>query len=97
VNEEATLASLKDSLYVFLQNAIEEDLVIIYFAGHGSPEPADNENLYLLAYDTDPGRLPSTAFPMWDIETALSRYIRAERVVLIADACHSAGIGSGFA
>jgi uncharacterized caspase-like protein len=97
INEGATLASLKDALYVFLQNAIEEDLVIIYFAGHGSPEPADNENLYLLAYDTDPRRLPSTAFPMWDIETALSRYIRAERVVLIADACHSAGIGSGFA
>ena len=34
---------------------------------------------------------------MWDIETALSRYIRAERVVLIADACHSAGVGSDFA
>jgi uncharacterized caspase-like protein len=97
MNEEATLANLKDALYVFLQNAIEEDLVIIYFAGHGSPEPANNENLYLLAHDTDPRRLPSTAFPMWDIETALSRYIRAERVVLIADACHSAGIGSGFA
>jgi uncharacterized caspase-like protein len=96
-NEMATLGNLKDALYVFLQNAIEEDLVIIYFAGHGSPEPADDKNLYLLAYDTDPKRLPSTAFPMWDIETALSRYIRAERVVLIADACHSAGIGGGFA
>jgi uncharacterized caspase-like protein len=96
-NEKATLANLKDALYVFLQNAIEEDLVIIYFAGHGSPEPADDKNLYLLAYDTDPKRLPSTAFPMWDIETALSRYIRAERVVLMADACHSAGIGGGFA
>jgi uncharacterized caspase-like protein len=97
INEKATLANLKDALYVFLQNAIEEDLVIIYFAGHGAPEPADDQNLYLLAYDTDPNRLASTAFPMWDMDTALSRYIRAERVVLIADACHSAGINSGFA
>jgi hypothetical protein len=96
-NETATLAGLKDALFVFLQNAIEEDLVIIYFAGHGAPEPGNPKNLYLLTYDSDPGRLPSTSFPMWDVETALSRYIKAQRVVLIADACHSAGVSGDFA
>jgi uncharacterized caspase-like protein len=34
---------------------------------------------------------------MWDIETALKRYIKAKKVIIIADACHSGGIGAEFA
>jgi uncharacterized caspase-like protein len=33
---------------------------------------------------------------MWDIETALKRFIRAKRVIIIADACHAAGVGQAF-
>jgi uncharacterized caspase-like protein len=33
---------------------------------------------------------------MWDIETALKRFIRAKQVVVIADACHSGGVGQAF-
>jgi uncharacterized caspase-like protein len=33
---------------------------------------------------------------MWDIETALKRFIKARKVVVIADACHSGGIGHSF-
>jgi uncharacterized caspase-like protein len=33
---------------------------------------------------------------MWDIETALKRFIKAKKVVVIADACHSGGIGRSF-
>jgi uncharacterized caspase-like protein len=33
---------------------------------------------------------------MWDIETALKRFIRAKKVVVIADACHSGGVGQSF-
>ncbi len=33
---------------------------------------------------------------MWDIETALRRYIKAKKVVVIADACHSGGVGQTF-
>jgi uncharacterized caspase-like protein len=33
---------------------------------------------------------------MWDIETALKRFIKAKKVVVIADACHSGGIGQTF-
>jgi uncharacterized caspase-like protein len=68
-------------------------LVLIYFAGHGAPEIGRPDNLYLLSYDTDINDMASTAFPMWDMKTALERYIAAERVVVLADACHSAGVG----
>ena len=30
---------------------------------------------------------------MWDMETALNRHVISERVVVFADACHSAGVG----
>ncbi|MFO7761971.1 MAG: hypothetical protein ACQES8_05625 [Thermodesulfobacteriota bacterium] len=33
---------------------------------------------------------------MWDIETALERYIETKKVVVIADACHSGGVGHSF-
>ena len=33
---------------------------------------------------------------MWDIETALKRFIKAKKVVVIADACHAGGIGQAF-
>jgi hypothetical protein len=33
---------------------------------------------------------------MWDIETALKRFVRSKKVVVIADACHAGGVGSEF-
>ena len=36
--------------------------------------------------------MAATGFPMWDVKTALRRQISAERVIVFADACHSAGI-----
>jgi uncharacterized caspase-like protein len=34
---------------------------------------------------------------MWDIETVLKRSIKANKVVVIADACHSGGVGGQIA
>jgi uncharacterized caspase-like protein len=93
INEQATTQNIRSGLYTFLRQATKDDLAVIYFAGHGAPEPGRPENLYLITYDTNPEDLASTAFPMWDMETALKRYIVADRVVIIADACHSGGIG----
>jgi hypothetical protein len=93
INEQATTRNIRSALFTFLKQAGKDDLVLIYFAGHGAPEMGRPDNLYLLSYDTDVDDMASTAFPMWDMETALKRYIIAERVVVLADACHSAGVG----
>lgn len=93
LNEQATTRNIRSTLFTFLKQAKADDLVIIYIASHGAPEPGRPDNLYLITYDTDPDDLASTAFPMWDMQTALTRYIIAERVVVLADACHSAGVG----
>jgi len=97
LDRDATVINIRQALFDWLQQAVAEDQVTIYFAGHGSPDsPDSSSNLFLLPYDTDYSRISSTAFPMWDVETALKRYVRAKRVVVIADACHAAGVGEGF-
>lgn len=93
INEQATSRNIRSALFTFLKQAGKDDLVIIFYAGHGAPEIGRPDNLYLLSYDTNIDDMASTAFPMWDMETALKRYITAERVVVLADACHSGGIG----
>ena len=97
LDKNATGRNIKDALFNWLRQAIEEDIVIIYFAGHGSPDSPDTpENLYLLPYDTQYDNIATTGFPMWDVETALKRFIKAKRVIVIADACHSGGVGQSF-
>ena len=97
VNEAATGQSIKNALFVWLKQAVEEDVVVIYFAGHGSPEAPDSpQNLFLLPYDAQHDNIAATGFPMWDVETALKRFIKAKRVIVIADACHSGGVGKSF-
>ena len=91
----ATAQALREAMFVFLQKADWDDLVVIYFAGHGAPDPNRPENLYLLPTDADVNALAATAFPMWDVKTALRRQIDSERVIVIADACHSAGTSEG--
>ena len=97
INEKATGRNVKEALFVWLKQAIEEDMVVIFFAGHGSPESPDfPENLFLLPYDAQYDSVATTGFPMWDIETALKRFIKAKKVVVIADACHAGGVGEAF-
>ena len=97
LDDDATSQRIRDALFVWLGQSQEEDLVVIYFSGHGTPESPDKpENLYLVPYDADFDRMASTAFPMWDIEEALNRHIRARKVVVFADACHAGGVGAEF-
>ena len=97
LNKNATNRNFKSALFVWLKRALKEDMVTIYFAGHGSPESPDSpNNLFLLPYDTQYDNIAATGFPMWDIGTALDRFIKAKKVVIIADACHAGGIGQSF-
>ncbi|MGQ0814596.1 MAG: caspase family protein [Gemmatimonadota bacterium] len=91
----ATNQAIREALFVFLQKAGYNDLVFIYFAGHGAPDPTRPDNLYLLPHDADTKALAATGFPMWDVKTALRRQIKAERVIVVADACHSGGTKDG--
>ncbi len=97
IDANATGSNIRKSLFEWLNQALAEDTVTIYFAGHGSPQSPDHpENLFLLPYDTLYDSVPSSGFPMWDIETALRRFIKAKNVIVITDACHAGGVGQSF-
>lgn len=97
VDEKATSQAVRAALFDWLGQALEEDTVTIFFSGHGTPAAPGSPNLFLVTHDTDYGRVAATAFPMWDVETAIKRFIKAGRVVVIADACHAGGVGAGQA
>ena len=93
LNEEATLLEVTKTLRSFLQMPAKEDVVLLYFACHGAPDPKRPQNVYLLTHDTDTKNISGTALPMREIHLALKENLYAERVVIIADTCHSASIG----
>jgi len=99
LNDQATLGNLRSLLGTHLKESSDkDDMVIIYFAGHGAVEPdtksldADGLEKYLLAYDSDPSELYATGLPMREIAHILDR-IRSERLIFIADSCYSGGSG----
>jgi uncharacterized caspase-like protein len=92
LNDQATFRSVRSALFTFLKAATEDDVVVIYFAGHGMADPERPENLYLLLNDTDMDDIAGSAFPMKDVSDAV-RNLYARNVVVLTDACHSAGVG----
>ena len=94
INEEATTTAVTRAVRGFLLEAVPEDLVLLFVACHGGPDPRRPAGpLYLYTHDTDRSDVAGTAFPMDDIDNALRQLIQAQRVVIIADTCHSAAIG----
>lgn len=94
-----TLRNIKWALGTFLaRSARKDDLVVIFFAGHGAPEvdprgaEADGLSKYLVPIDADPGDLYSTAVPMEEFQIIFDR-IEADRVVVFLDACYSGAAG----
>jgi len=95
INEEATMANVARALRSFMKKPAQDDIVLIYFACHGAPDPDKPNNVYLLTYDTDPDDIAGTAIPMREISLSLQDNLLAKRVVIVADTCHSAAIGGG--
>jgi hypothetical protein len=99
LDEEANLTRLRSALGIHMKNkASKEDMVIVYFAGHGATErdstspDGDGLEKYLLPYDVDPKELYATAMPMEEISRLFSR-IRSDRLVFIVDTCYSGASG----
>jgi len=94
-NEQATNARIRDALANFVSKAGADDLLLIFFAGHGAPDPLVRQDLYIIAHDTNIDDMPGTAIPMTMLRGYIDRNVRSKRVVLLMDACHSAGLSSG--
>ena len=95
LNEQATLQHIRDAMTNFAVQPGPDDLLLIFVAGHGGPDPAAQQNLYFLAHDSQIDRLAETALPMKDLQSLLQQNVRARRLVLLVDTCRSAGLTGG--
>ena len=91
-NSGATTEAVRDALMRLLRRAAPNDLVFIYIASHGSPDPFDPRKLYFLMNDTKVANMQKTGLGMFELQEVLDHVVRAERVVVFIDACHSAGV-----
>jgi hypothetical protein len=94
LNEDATVRNIREAFTSFIAQPGPDDLLLIFVAGHGAPDLLAPQNLYVLANDTDLNRMPETAIAMPDLRQYIERYVRARRVVLLIDTCHSAGLST---
>lgn len=82
IDQEATKDAVSQAILQTLTDATENDVVIISFAGHGSPDGS------LAFYDTLRSDLTGTTLPMAVFADAF-KATRARAVIFILDACFS--------
>lgn len=89
---QATLANVREALKRLALQAGPTDLVFLFLAGHGSPDPKARFNLYYIMHDSHIEDLAHTALPMVEVQDLLNKQITAKRVIAIVDTCHSSGM-----
>lgn len=92
LNRNATLGALRAALNDIGKRARATDLVIVFIAGHGAPDPLASQNLYFLLSDSKVVDMARTAYPMNELKLFLDTSVKAERVITMIDTCHSAGV-----
>jgi uncharacterized caspase-like protein len=95
LDDDATTAKITKALRSFLRRPASNDLVLLHLSCHGTPDPDGLDEVYLVTHDTDPADIAATALPMREVRYALEHTLKAERVVTLADTCHSAALVSG--
>lgn len=88
VNEQATKSEVEN--WIRYGPDLDDSLFVLYWAGHGYPDPADARKLFLACYDTDLSK-PGTGLRMNDVRRWLEER-KARNVVILADACHAGGL-----
>lgn len=92
LNQDATLSAIRTAIGTWLVRSAEpDDVIYIFFAGHGVVE-GDNDG-YLLAHDSDPQNLYATALQVGELDRIITQRLHARIVVLMADACHAGQLG----
>ncbi|MCA1634825.1 MAG: caspase family protein [Acidobacteria bacterium] len=91
-NGAATIEAVRAALNSFLPKAGADDLIFIFIAGHGGPDPYAPQNLYFMLHDTNLADMANTALPMTELQEVLDHKVRAGRLVVFVDTCHSAGL-----
>ncbi len=86
-NEKATQRNIMIALESWLSKAGSNDQIILFWSGHGYPDPENPEKVYFACYDTDIS-IPATGYRMDKVRAALEER-KSKNVILFADTCHA--------
>lgn len=87
-DQQAGKSGLEKYLDAWLpKNTDEKSSVLVYFSGHGAPNP-DDDQAYLVPWDGDPKFLANTGYPVKRLYERLNA-LKAKRVLVAIDACFS--------
>lgn len=87
-----TETRVRRAISAFLANKKPDDLVLLYFSGHGVLD--DRGRLYLALKDTQVDLLKATSIPSSFVADEMDS-CRSRRQILILDCCHSGAFGRG--
>jgi uncharacterized caspase-like protein len=87
-----TEPEIRRAISSFLTNKKPDDLVLVYFSGHGVLD--DRGRLFLSLKDTQTALLKATAIPSRFISDEMDS-CRSKRQILILDCCHSGAFARG--
>lgn len=91
-DERATKSGIEKTIEAWLRNKTQSDSrVIIYYSGHGSPDPVTGE-AYIVPYDGDPNYLTETGYSLKRLYEKVGA-LPAKETVIILDACFSGAGG----
>jgi len=90
INKNET--EIRRAISAFLTNKKPDDLVLVYFSGHGVLD--DRGRLFLSLKDTETTLLKATAIPSTFISDEMDS-CRSRRQILILDCCHSGAFARG--
>ncbi|NEQ69532.1 MAG: hypothetical protein F6K21_29390 [Symploca sp. SIO2D2] len=90
----ATKESILSNLNWLQQQAAadSEATVLVYYSGHGWLDNATGK-YYLIPHDVEPFDIPNSALPA-DTFTEVLQQIPAQRLLVIIDSCHAAGMAT---
>lgn len=93
INEQAGREAVYSALKVLRDTVREEDVVVIFFSGHGTVGTGKDRasHFYLVPYDARLDDLPQTAVRD-DVFEELVAQLPSRQVVILLDACYSGGV-----
>ena len=91
VDEQATLSSVRKTFEAWLPNNAGADRrLLVYFSGHGAPDPKGGG--YLLPYDGDPNYIQFTGYPLQTLYEKIGQVAARDKIVIL-DSCFSGAGG----
>jgi hypothetical protein len=93
IDGAATLAGIRAGLDHIGRTAREEDSVLIFFSGHGALTSSSSGTSALVPVDCDPSDPSSTMLQEGELSSLLGA-MKAKKLLVMIDACHSAGAAS---